>query len=45
MDGRIDGWPFAALGAACAVWMLDAGLQQTRVEHLNGPGTMVIRVK
>lgn len=32
-------------GADCATWMRDAGFKPTRVEHLNGPDSMVIGLK
>jgi O-methyltransferase domain len=32
-------------GAECATWMREAGFKQTRVEHLNGPDSMVVGVK
>jgi hypothetical protein len=36
---------FDYTGADCATWMRDAGFKQTRVEHLNGPDSMVIGLK
>jgi hypothetical protein len=36
---------FDYTGADCAAWMRAAGFQQTRVEHLSGPDSMVIGVK
>jgi hypothetical protein len=36
---------FDYTGADCAAWMREAGFQQTRVEHLSGPDSMVIGVK
>ena len=36
---------FDYTGADCAKWMSDAGFQQTRVEHLSGPDSMVIGIK
>jgi hypothetical protein len=36
---------FDYTGADCAAWMREAGFQQTRVEHLTGPDSMVIGVK
>ncbi len=36
---------FDSTGAGCQGWMREAGFRQTRVEHLVGPGSMVIGVK
>lgn len=36
---------FDYTGADCAAWMREAGFRQTRVEHLNGPDSMVIGVR
>jgi hypothetical protein len=36
---------FDYTGADCAAWMREAGFQQTRVEPLSGPDSMVIGVK
>lgn len=36
---------FDYTGADCATWMRDAGFKQTRVEHLNGPDSMVVGLK
>ena len=36
---------FDYTGTDCATWMREAGFQQTRVEHLTGPDSMVIGLK
>jgi hypothetical protein len=36
---------FDYTGADCAGWMREAGFQETRVEHLSGPDSMVVAVK
>jgi len=36
---------FDFTGADCQAWMTEAGFQQTRVEHLVGPDSMVIGIK
>jgi predicted transcriptional regulator len=36
---------FDYTGADCATWMRESGFRQTRVEHLNGPDSMVIGLK
>jgi hypothetical protein len=36
---------FDYTGADCQGWMREAGFQQTRVEHLIGPDSMVIGLK
>ncbi len=36
---------FDYTGADCCGWMRDAGFQQTRVEHLLGPHSMVVGIK
>jgi hypothetical protein len=36
---------FDFTGADCQGWMNDAGFQQTRVEHLTGPDSMVIGIR
>jgi hypothetical protein len=36
---------FDYTGADCSRWMYDAGFQETRVEHLVGPDSMVIGIK
>jgi hypothetical protein len=36
---------FDYTGAECASWMRDAGFQNTRVEHLVGPDSMVVGIK
>ncbi len=36
---------FDYTGADCQRWMTEAGFQQTRVEHLLGPDSMVIGIK
>jgi len=36
---------FDYTGADCATWMREAGFQQTQVEHLCGPDSMVVGVK
>ena len=38
-----DGFDFT--GADCQSWMADAGFRESRVEHLVGPGSMVIGIK
>jgi hypothetical protein len=38
-----DGFDYT--GADCASWMRDVGFQETRVEHLIGPDSMVIGIK
>jgi hypothetical protein len=38
-----DGFDYT--GADCASWMREVGFQQTRVEHLIGPDSMVIGIK
>jgi len=36
---------FDYTGADCATWMRDAGFTQARVEHLDGPDSMVVGLK
>jgi hypothetical protein len=36
---------FDYTGLDCAAWMREVGFNQTRVEHLSGPDSMVIGVK
>lgn len=36
---------FDYTGADCADWLREAGFRETRVEHLNGPDSMVVGVK
>jgi hypothetical protein len=36
---------FDFTGEDCSTWMREAGFQQTRVEHLSGPDSMVIGIK
>ncbi|HWE52569.1 MAG TPA: methyltransferase [Bryobacteraceae bacterium] len=36
---------FDYTGADCKEWMREAGFRETRVEHLNGPDSMVIAIK
>jgi hypothetical protein len=36
---------FDYTGADCSGWMRDAGFQETRVEHLVGPDSMVVGIK
>src|SRR5262249_13164686 len=36
---------FDFTGADCAGWMREVGFRETRVEHLDGPDSMVVGVK
>ncbi|HXC51599.1 MAG TPA: methyltransferase [Candidatus Limnocylindrales bacterium] len=36
---------FDFTGADCMRWMKEAGFRETRVEHLNGPDSMVVGIK
>jgi hypothetical protein len=36
---------FDYTGGDCMTWMKEAGFTQTRVEHLEGPDSMVIGIK
>ena len=36
---------FDYTGADCCAWMKEAGLRETRVEHLVGPDSMVVGIK
>ena len=36
---------FDYTGADCKGWMHEAGFQQTQVEHLSGPDSMVVGIK
>jgi len=36
---------FDFTGADCQAWMRDAGFRETRVEHLEGPNSMVVGIK
>jgi hypothetical protein len=36
---------FDFTGADCQGWMREAGFRHTRVEHLDGPNSMVVGIK
>jgi hypothetical protein len=36
---------FDYTGADCSAWMREAGFQETYVEHLVGPDSMVVGIK
>lgn len=36
---------FDYTGADCIGWMIEAGFRECRVEHLSGPGSMVVGIK
>jgi len=38
-----DGFDYT--GADCSGWMKKAGFQETRLEHLIGPDSMVVAIK
>lgn len=38
----VTGGGFVFTGAECTAWMREAGFVATRVEHLQGPDSMVI---
>ena len=36
---------FDYTGADCCSWLTDTGFQETRVEHLAGPDSMVVGIR